>query len=109
MRLECNWCPPRTRWTPNQIRQNLGRRSSCDAYEPATYDWFTTCILANGSQTIHLRPRERRQDLEVLFLNRQQSRLLMNALNEIAHDETLPYGPATQAVYRAFWSALKGQ
>ena len=36
MRLECNRCPPRTGWTPNQIRQNLGRRSSSDAYHEAS-------------------------------------------------------------------------
>lgn len=86
-----------------------GTPQSAPQREPATYDWFTTCILANGSQTIHLRPRERRQELEVLFLDEQQSRLLINALNEIAQDLSLPYGPAAQAVYRAFWSALKGQ
>ena len=74
--------------------------------EPAEFDWFTTAILANGSQAIHLRPRERSKEPKIVYLDEQQSRLFMNALNEFAQDELIPYGRATQAIYRAFWTAL---
>lgn len=73
---------------------------------PTELDWFTTNVWPDGSQTVHLRPRNDHPGRRTIQLSHPDSQLLMTTLNQIAHDGSIPWTPARQAALRAFWIVL---
>lgn len=70
-------------------------------------DWYTTKILEDGSQVIHIRPTLSKDPKDILELDRDETFLLMALLDEIAKDHTLPWSEARQAILRGFKTALQ--
>lgn len=73
---------------------------------PSELDWFTTDVWPDGSQTVHLRPRNKDDGRRAILLSHPESQLLMTTLTQIAQDGDIPWSRARQAVLRAFWIVL---
>ncbi len=71
-------------------------------------DWFTTEVLPDGRQKVHIRARDARES-EPLYLDLAQSQILMATLDHIAQDVRLHWTAARQAVLQGFWKALRPQ
>ncbi len=69
--------------------------------------WFTTRISSPDDHLIHIRDGRSRSPDRILYLDRAQSKLLTAILNELADDETIPFGAAKLAALKAFWKALR--
>lgn len=70
-------------------------------------DWYTTKILEDGSQVIHICPTLSKDPEDIIELDSEQTRLLMALLDQIANDTTLPWCEARQAILRGFKTALR--
>jgi len=44
---------------------------------PGHLDWYTTAICPDGKQRVHIRSRDSSAQIEPIFLNKEQSQLLM--------------------------------
>lgn len=66
-------------------------------------DWFTHDIVPGGGQIMCI--RQARQDSHAAVLSREDSQLLHALLQALAQDVAIPFGPAKQAVLKAFLAA----
>jgi hypothetical protein len=73
---------------------------------PGHLEWYTTAICPDGKQRVPIRSRDSSAQIEPIFLNKEQSQLLMTTLTSIANDTTIPWPEARQAVLRAFAETL---
>ncbi|WP_292531526.1 hypothetical protein [Methylocystis sp.] len=74
---------------------------------PDHLDWFTTDIFPDGTQKVHIRPRDSSSSSETLQLDHPQSQILMATLGRLAQDTTIPWSAARQATLQGFWKALR--
>jgi hypothetical protein len=68
-------------------------------------DWFTYDIEPGGQQICAIRPHTIRDVTQRVVLSRDHSRLLQLLLNEIAQDNSIPFGEPRQAILRAMYRA----
>lgn len=70
-------------------------------------DWYTTRILEDGSQVVHIRPTLSTNPNDVIYLDQEQTRLFMALLDQIAADHRIAWSEARQAILQGFLKALR--
>lgn len=66
------------------------------------FEWYTTLVREDGNQEVHIRSIGSTEASKPVYLDKEQTRLLMKTLDHLANDTSIHWPHARQAVLRAF-------